>query len=163
MDPGSANNPYHGAYDCGRAVVGRVGQCTGICLYGQPWQSKGKPLLTGVDHSWKHTILAALHDTSSDEMAFYDTSFWVRKQFATFGERRQIWKCPKFECKGKIKEVCLHWFQSGYSQSEESHTSKVYVHVWASTRIGSQHQCLVFYWKAKSNQRHLLDRRAFMN
>jgi len=70
---GSANNPHHGAHDCG-ACSGRPGSVNARVFASMANHSVVRRLLRerGLFIPDETLFLGALHDTASDEMAFYD-------------------------------------------------------------------------------------------
>jgi uncharacterized protein YbcC (UPF0753/DUF2309 family) len=69
----SANNPHHGAYDCG-ACSGRPGSVNARVLAYMANHPKVRALLAsrGLPIPEKTWLVAALHDTSAELIAFYD-------------------------------------------------------------------------------------------
>lgn len=69
----SANNPHHGAYDCG-ACSGRPGSVNARVLSYMANHKEVRQLLKerGFIIPENTQFIGALHDTSSDEMVFYD-------------------------------------------------------------------------------------------
>lgn len=69
----SANNPYHGAYDCG-ACSGRPGSVNSRVFAFMANHKEVRKLLEerGLTIPETTQFVGALHDTASDEMAFYD-------------------------------------------------------------------------------------------
>jgi uncharacterized protein len=67
------NNPYHRAYDCG-ACSGRNGSVNArvFAFMGNHPQVRAELLAMGIEIPETTQFVGALHDTTADEMAFYD-------------------------------------------------------------------------------------------
>jgi uncharacterized protein len=71
----SANNPHHGAYDCG-ACSGRPGSVNARVFSYMANHTAVRVILEakGIDIPDSTVFVSGLHDTSSDEIVFYDES-----------------------------------------------------------------------------------------
>lgn len=90
----SVNNPYYAAYDCG-ACSGRPGSVNArvICYIANHPQVRKNLVERGIHIPDNTQFIGGLHDTSSDEIAFYDEELLTphnlelhKKNVATFHE-----------------------------------------------------------------------------
>jgi uncharacterized protein YbcC (UPF0753/DUF2309 family) len=161
----SANNPHHGAHDCG-ACSGRPGLVNArvfayMANY-QPVRDLLKKRGLSIPNSTQ--FLGAMHDTASDEIKFYDESALTDKNSHLHGQNKQLFeKALDLDA----KERSRRFMSIDTSQPIEKIRSDIkkrsvsYYEPRPELGHGTNALCIV---GRRSLTKHLfLDRRAFLN
>ena len=161
----SANNPYHGAYDCG-ACSGRPGSVNArVFAYMANLEKVRKALADrGLIIPESTQFLAALHDTSSDEMAFYDTSF-----LSAENSLRHLENVDKFENALNLNAKERSRRFASIDSNQDIHKVRKAIRQRSMSmfeprpELGHSTNALCFIGKRNLTKGIFLDRRAFMN
>ncbi len=161
----SANNPHHGAHDCG-ACSGRPGLVNArvfayMANYGLVRESLKRRGLTIPDST---QFLGGMHDTASDEVKFYDESTLSEKNLAFHAKNKQLFEDA---LDLNAKERSRRFMSIGTRQSIKKIRSDIkkrsvsYYEPRPELGHGTNALCVV---GRRSLTKHLfLDRRAFLN
>lgn len=89
----SANNPHHGAHDCG-ACSGRPGSVNARVFAAMANHSQVRSVLKqqGIDIPIETQFIGALHDTAADEMEYYDLNVLNKENKILHEKNKQIFE-----------------------------------------------------------------------
>lgn len=161
----SANNPHHGAYDCG-ACSGRPGATNArvFAFMANHPQVRTKLAASGLMIPKNTIFLAALHDTASDEIAFYDD----RDLNANWNQLHQNSK-EKFEraldlnAKERSRRFASIDTRKDIKHVREAVRKRAVSFFEPRPELGHSTNALCFVGNRSSIKGLFLDRRAFMN
>ncbi|HMS99554.1 MAG TPA: DUF2309 domain-containing protein [Saprospiraceae bacterium] len=161
----SANNPYHGAYDCG-ACSGRPGSVNArvFCFMANHPKVRKNLKDRGLSIPDSTQFLAALHDTASDEMAFYDTP-----NLSAENSLRHLENVDKFEnalnlnAKERSRRFASIDSNQNIHKVREAIRKRSVSMFEPRPELGHSTNALCFIGKRNLTKGVFLDRRAFMN
>lgn len=161
----SANNPHHGAHDCG-ACSGRPGLVNARVFAYMANHSAVRALLQkrGLHIPDATQFVGALHDTASDEIAYYDTNVLTNKNQELHSKNEQLFedaldlnakersrRFMSISTKQRIKKI----------RSDIKKRSVSYYEPRPELGHGTNALCIV--GNRNLTKRLFLDRRAFLN
>ncbi len=161
----SANNPHHGAYDCG-ACSGRPGSVNARVLAFMANHVEVRKLLKdrGLDIPFDTIFIGALHDTSSEEMAFYDdknlypdTAVLHEKNKAVFENALDL---NAKERSRRFASIDVHQDIKAVREAIRRRSASYFE---PRPELGHSTNALCFVGHRNLTKRLFLDRRAFMN
>ncbi|MBP8034593.1 MAG: DUF2309 domain-containing protein, partial [Bacteroidia bacterium] len=161
----SANNPHHGAHDCG-ACSGRPGSVNARVFAAMANHNQVRSILKlqGIDIPIETQFIGALHDTAADEMEYYDLSILNEKNIIQHKKNKQIFESAldlnakersrrfaSINTKQNIKKIRLAIKQRSVSLFEPR------------PELGHGTNTLCIVGKRNLTKGLFLDRRAFLN
>jgi uncharacterized protein YbcC (UPF0753/DUF2309 family) len=161
----SANNPHHGAHDCG-ACSGRPGSVNARVFAAMANHNQVRSILKlqGIDIPIETQFIGALHDTAADEMEYYDLSILNEKNTIQHKKNKQIFESAldlnakersrrfaSINTKQNIKKIRLAIKQRSVSLFEPR------------PELGHGTNTLCIVGKRNLTKGLFLDRRAFLN
>jgi len=161
----SANNPHHGAHDCG-ACSGRPGLVNArVFAYMANYQPVRDLLEThGLSIPQTTQFLGGMHDTASDEIKFYDEAILAEKNSRLHGKNKQLFeKALDLDAKERSRRfMSIDTTQPIEKiRSDIKKRSVSYYEPRPELGHGTNALCVV---GRRSLTKHLfLDRRAFLN
>lgn len=161
----SANNPFHGAYDCG-ACSGRPGSVNARVLASMANHQGVRLLLRehGLEITDNTRFIGALHDTSTDEITFYDTEH-LDPDFAVRHERH----IPLFEealdrnARERARRFASIDLTADTRQVREAIRKRAVSYFEPRPELGHGTNALCFVGHRRLTRGLFFDRRAFMN
>jgi uncharacterized protein YbcC (UPF0753/DUF2309 family) len=161
----SANNPHHGAYDCG-ACSGRPGSVNARVLAFMANHQGVRQILAGKGLLIPDTtqFLGALHDTAADEMAYYDEKTLSPQNAKAHSHNKNLFEAAlDLNAKERSRR-----FSSINTQKDIKHVRNEVRKRAASLfeprpELGHGTNALCFVGKRQLTKGLFLDRRAFMN
>ncbi len=161
----SANNPHHGAHDCG-ACSGRPGAVNArvMATMANHEGVREKLKSAGIMIPETTQFIGGMHDTAADEMAFYDTESLSEENVALHKKNIQTFENA---CDLNAKERSRR-FASINTKSSIKHVRKAIKQRSVSLfeprpELGHGTNTLCIVGKRDLSKRLFLDRRAFMN
>ncbi len=161
----SANNPHHGAHDCG-ACSGRPGSVNAKVIAAMANHSKVRQLLKerGLNIPTETQFIGALHDTAADEIEFYDEQLLTEENTIKHNANKVVFeKALDFNAKERSRR-----FASINTKKEIRKVRKAIKHRSVSMfeprpELGHGTNTLCIVGSRNLTKGLFLDRRAFLN
>lgn len=161
----SANNPFHGAYDCG-ACSGRPGSVNARVLAFMANHPEVRQLLhqRGLEIPETTRFVGALHDTSTDEITFYDLDL-LDPAFATQHERHAglFEEALDRNAKERARRFASIDLTANIRQVREAIRRRAVSYFEPRPELGHGTNALCFVGHRRLTRGLFFDRRAFMN
>ncbi|UTA69837.1 YbcC family protein [Emticicia sp. 21SJ11W-3] len=161
----SANNPHHGAYDCG-ACSGRPGSVNARVFAAMANHPKVRALLdAGGLHIPEQTqFIGALHDTSSDEIAFYDElQISAQNRKAHEANKEAFENALDLNAKERSRRFVSIDTKQDIKKVREAIRKRSVSFFEPRPELGHSTNALCFVGHRSLTKNIFLDRRAFMN
>lgn len=161
----SANNPHHGAHDCG-ACSGRPGSVNARVFAFMANHPKVRGILDGRGlHIPSDTqFVGALHDTASDEMAFYDEKSLSPANARAHERHKNIFEeALNLNAKERSRRFASIDTRQDIRKVREAIRRRSVSYFEPRPELGHGTNALCFVGRRSLTKRLFLDRRAFMN
>ena len=161
----SANNPHHGAYDCG-ACSGRPGSVNARVFSAMANHPKVRAILdtNGLHIPDETQFVGGLHDTSSDEIAFYDESAISTKNAAAHTANKQAFEnALDLNAKERSRRFVSINTKQDIKKVREAIRKRAVSFFEPRPELGHSTNALCFVGHRSLTKQLFLDRRAFMN
>lgn len=161
----SANNPHHGAHDCG-ACSGRPGLVNArVFAYMANYQPV-RDLLEerGLTIPPSTQFVGALHDTASDEIEFYDVSVLYRENRALHTKNTQLFeKALDFDAKERSRRFMSISTKQDIEKIRKDIKKRSVSYFEPRPELGHGTNALCVVGRRNLTKHLFLDRRAFLN
>lgn len=161
----SANNPHHGAHDCG-ACSGRPGSVNARVFAFMANHPKVREILAknGLEIPDDTVFIGALHDTASDEMAFYDDSKLLKGHALEHEQNKSIFEnALNLNAKERSRRFASIDTNQEIHKVREAIRRRSVSYFEPRPELGHGTNALCFIGHRSLTKRLFLDRRAFMN
>lgn len=161
----SANNPHHGAHDCG-ACSGRPGAVNArVFAFMANHQQVRAVLNTRGLHIPDNTqFVGSLHDTASDEIAFYDTRLLTALNAKEHGANEQAFEeALNWNAKERSRRFASIDTKADLRKVREAIRRRSVSYFEPRPELGHGTNALCFVGNRNLTKGLFLDRRAFMN
>lgn len=161
----SANNPHHGAHDCG-ACSGRPGSVNARVFAFMANHAGVRNLLKnrGLEIPGDTIFIGALHDTAADEMAFYDDKKLPTVHATEHGKNKEIFEnALNLNAKERSRRFASIDTNQDIHMVREAIRRRSVSYFEPRPELGHGTNALCFIGHRSLTKRLFLDRRAFMN
>jgi uncharacterized protein YbcC (UPF0753/DUF2309 family) len=161
----SANNPHHGAYDCG-ACSGRPGSVNARVFAFMANHPRVRALLSerGVEIPDDTQFVGALHDTAREEIAFFDEDVLTGPNIARHVHNKQTFeRALDLNAKERSRRFASIDHTADIRQVREAIRKRAVSYFEPRPELGHGTNALCFVGSRKLTKGLFLDRRAFMN
>lgn len=161
----SANNPHHGAHDCG-ACSGRPGATNARVFAFMANHPKVREILNtnGLHIPESTQFLGAMHDTASDELAFYDESILSSINAEKHKQNKDIFeRALDLNAKERSRRFASIDSNAALHKVREAIRQRSVSFFEPRPELGHGTNALCFVGHRRMTQGLFLDRRAFMN
>lgn len=161
----SANNPHHGAHDCG-ACSGRPGSVNArvFAMMANHEKVRNLLILKGLDIPAKTQFLGALHDTAADEIAFFDEHILSEKNAVAHQKNKATFeRALDLNAQERSRRFASINTQADLSHVREAIRLRSVSLFEPRPELGHGTNALCFVGHRSRTKGLFLDRRAFMN
>lgn len=161
----SANNPHHGAHDCG-ACSGRPGMVNArVFAYMANYAPVREVLKTrGLDIPHSTQFLSALHDTASDEIQFYDADILSEENKERHGKYARLFEeALDLDAKERSRRFMSISTKQHIKKIRKDIKKRSVSYFEPRPELGHGTNALCIVGRRGLTKRLFLDRRAFLN
>jgi hypothetical protein len=161
----SANNPHHGAHDCG-ACSGRPGSVNARVFAAMANHSQVRAILhdRGLHIPDTTQFIGALHDTAGDEIAFYDEHILSPANAATHQKNKTAFEeALDLNAKERSRRFASINTRKDIKKVREAIRKRSVSYFEPRPELGHGTNALCFVGHRNLTKNLFLDRRAFMN
>lgn len=161
----TANNPHHGAYDCG-ACSGRPGAVNARVYAHMANDNRVRKILKArnIHIPEKTQFIGAMHDTSSDVIGFYDENILNQQNILTHEENKQKFEMAlDLNAKERSRRFASINTKNDLSKIRSAIKARSVSYFEPRPELGHGTNALCFVGRRSSIKGLFLDRRAFMN
>lgn len=161
----SANNPHHGAHDCG-ACSGRPGSVNARVFAAMSNNVEVRKLLKvkGIDIEDSVQFVGALHDTAADEIAFFDTKVLNEENLKSHAKNLQIFEnALDLNARERSRRFASINIHKDIKHVREAIKKRSVSFFEPRPELGHGTNALCFVGSRNMTKNIFLDRRAFLN